>query len=117
MSAGLVPGPPERRGWVTHLARIGISRAQKACNASATSRPLPAKAIGCRQAPSLGLCPWRVPVCRAPHGPAVCHVVGEDRLVVPDADALVCIDALQLVPDAGGLLREAARILRPGGRR
>lgn len=32
------------------------------------------------------------------------------------ADALVCIDALQLVPDASGLLRETARVLRPGGR-
>jgi ubiquinone/menaquinone biosynthesis C-methylase UbiE len=32
------------------------------------------------------------------------------------ADAVVCIDALQLVPDAGTLLRETARVLRPGGR-
>ena len=32
------------------------------------------------------------------------------------ADALVCIDALQLVPDASGLLRETARVLHPGGR-
>ena len=32
------------------------------------------------------------------------------------ADALVSIDALQLVPDASGLLRETARVLRPGGR-
>jgi ubiquinone/menaquinone biosynthesis C-methylase UbiE len=37
-------------------------------------------------------------------------------LPAKSADALVCIDALQLVPDAGGLLREAARVLRPGGR-
>jgi ubiquinone/menaquinone biosynthesis C-methylase UbiE len=32
------------------------------------------------------------------------------------AGALVCVDALQLVPDAGGLLREIARVLRPPGR-
>jgi SAM-dependent methyltransferase len=32
------------------------------------------------------------------------------------ADALICIDAVQLVPDADRLLREAARVLRPGGR-
>ena len=31
-------------------------------------------------------------------------------------DAVMCIDALQLVPDRSGLLHEAARILRPGGR-
>ena len=31
-------------------------------------------------------------------------------------DAVVCIDALQLVPDRRGLLHEAARILRPAGR-
>jgi ubiquinone/menaquinone biosynthesis C-methylase UbiE len=29
---------------------------------------------------------------------------------------VVCIDALQLVPDTSGLLREIARVLRPGGR-
>jgi len=32
------------------------------------------------------------------------------------ADAVVCVDALQLVPDKNGLLREAARLLRPDGR-
>jgi ubiquinone/menaquinone biosynthesis C-methylase UbiE len=32
------------------------------------------------------------------------------------ADAVVCIDSLQFVPDQGGLLREVARVLRPGGR-
>jgi len=32
------------------------------------------------------------------------------------ADALVCIDALQLVPDPSRLLRETARVLRPGSR-
>jgi ubiquinone/menaquinone biosynthesis C-methylase UbiE len=32
------------------------------------------------------------------------------------ADAVVCIDALQLVPDKNGLLGEIARILRPEGR-
>jgi ubiquinone/menaquinone biosynthesis C-methylase UbiE len=31
-------------------------------------------------------------------------------------DPVVCIDALQLAPDRPGLLREVARILRPGGR-
>jgi SAM-dependent methyltransferase len=31
------------------------------------------------------------------------------------ADALVCIEAVQLVPDASALLRETARVLRPGG--
>jgi len=31
-------------------------------------------------------------------------------------DAVMCIDALQLVPGRDGLLREVARILRPGGR-
>jgi ubiquinone/menaquinone biosynthesis C-methylase UbiE len=32
------------------------------------------------------------------------------------ADAVVCIDALQLVPDKDGLLREVARLLRNDGR-
>ena len=32
------------------------------------------------------------------------------------ADAVMCIDALQLVPDKSGLLREVARVLRPGDR-
>jgi ubiquinone/menaquinone biosynthesis C-methylase UbiE len=32
------------------------------------------------------------------------------------ADAVVCIDSLQFVPDKNGLLREVARVLRPGGR-
>jgi len=32
------------------------------------------------------------------------------------ADAIMCIDALQLIPDKNGLLREIARVLRPGGR-
>ena len=32
------------------------------------------------------------------------------------ADAVVCIDVLQLVPDPAALVREAARLLRPGGR-
>jgi SAM-dependent methyltransferase len=32
------------------------------------------------------------------------------------ADAIICIDALQLIPDKNGLLREVARVLRPGGR-
>jgi ubiquinone/menaquinone biosynthesis C-methylase UbiE len=31
-------------------------------------------------------------------------------------DAVMCIDALQLLPDRRGLLDEVARILRPGGR-
>jgi len=31
-------------------------------------------------------------------------------------DAVMCIDALQLVPDRSGLLDEIARVLRPGGR-
>ena len=29
---------------------------------------------------------------------------------------MACIDALQLVPDGDGLLREVAKVLRPGGR-
>jgi len=32
------------------------------------------------------------------------------------ADAVVCIDSLQFVPDKNGLLREVARVLRPDGR-
>ena len=31
-------------------------------------------------------------------------------------DAIMCIDALQLIPDKNGLLRGIARVLRPGGR-
>jgi SAM-dependent methyltransferase len=40
----------------------------------------------------------------------------DTALPAKSADAVVCIDALQLVPNASGLLREAARVLRPGGR-
>ena len=40
----------------------------------------------------------------------------DTSLPAQTADAVVCIDALQLVPDKNGLLREAARILRPDGR-
>jgi SAM-dependent methyltransferase len=40
----------------------------------------------------------------------------DTALPASSADAVVCIDALQLVPDASGLLREAARVVRPGGR-
>ena len=32
------------------------------------------------------------------------------------ADAIICIDALQLVPGKDALLREVARVIRPGGR-
>jgi ubiquinone/menaquinone biosynthesis C-methylase UbiE len=52
-------------------------------------------------------------------GPRASFVVADaadTSLPAGTADALVCIDALQLVPDPGGLLREAARLLRPGGR-
>jgi len=37
-------------------------------------------------------------------------------LAAGTVDALVCIDALQLVTDRAGLLQEVARLLRPGGR-
>lgn len=40
----------------------------------------------------------------------------DTSLPAKSADAVVCIDALQLVPDRDGLLREVARVLRPGGR-
>jgi ubiquinone/menaquinone biosynthesis C-methylase UbiE len=40
----------------------------------------------------------------------------DTSLPAKTADAVMCIDALQLVPDKGGLLREVARVLRPGGR-
>ena len=40
----------------------------------------------------------------------------DTSLAARTAGALVCIDALQLVPDPNGLLREIARVLRPGGR-
>ena len=40
----------------------------------------------------------------------------DTSLPAKTADAVVCIDALQLVPDKNGLLREAARILWPDGR-
>lgn len=40
----------------------------------------------------------------------------DTSLPAKSADAVVCIDALQLVPDMDALLREVARILRPGGR-
>jgi ubiquinone/menaquinone biosynthesis C-methylase UbiE len=40
----------------------------------------------------------------------------DTSLPAGSVDAVVCIDALQLVPDRAGLLREVARILRPGGR-
>jgi ubiquinone/menaquinone biosynthesis C-methylase UbiE len=40
----------------------------------------------------------------------------DTSLPAKTADAVMCIDALQLVPDKNGLLREVARILRPDGR-
>jgi ubiquinone/menaquinone biosynthesis C-methylase UbiE len=40
----------------------------------------------------------------------------DTSLPAKTASAVVCIDALQLVPDRHGLLREVARVLRPGGR-
>ena len=41
---------------------------------------------------------------------------GGTSLPAKTADAIMCIDALQLVSGKDGLLREVARILRPGGR-
>lgn len=40
----------------------------------------------------------------------------QTSLAADMADAVMCIDALQLVPDKDGLLREVARLLRPEGR-
>jgi ubiquinone/menaquinone biosynthesis C-methylase UbiE len=40
----------------------------------------------------------------------------DTSLPATTADAVMCIDALQLIPDKSGLLREVARVLRPGGR-
>jgi ubiquinone/menaquinone biosynthesis C-methylase UbiE len=40
----------------------------------------------------------------------------DTSLPAKTADAVVCIDALQQIPDKNGMLREVARVLRPGGR-
>ena len=40
----------------------------------------------------------------------------DTALPASTADAVVCIDSAQFVPDKNGLLREVARVLRPGGR-
>ena len=40
----------------------------------------------------------------------------DTALPADTADAVVCIDSLQFVPDKNALLREVARVLRPGGR-
>jgi ubiquinone/menaquinone biosynthesis C-methylase UbiE len=40
----------------------------------------------------------------------------QTSLAAEMADAVMCIDALQLVPDKNGLLREVGRLLRPDGR-
>ena len=40
----------------------------------------------------------------------------DTSLPAKTADAIICIDALQLVPGKDALLREVARVLRPGGR-
>ena len=53
-----------------------------------------------------------------PSPPASFMVADATATSLPAAamDAVMCIDALQLVPDRRGLLHEAARILRPAGR-
>jgi SAM-dependent methyltransferase len=51
-----------------------------------------------------------------PHASFIIADAADTALPAKAADALACIDALQLVPDASGLLREAARVLRPAGR-
>ena len=40
----------------------------------------------------------------------------DTSLPAKTADAIMCIDALQLFPSKNALLREVARVLRPGGR-
>lgn len=51
-----------------------------------------------------------------PHASFLVADATDTSLPAGTADAIVCIDALQLVPDRDGLLREVARVLRLAGR-
>jgi ubiquinone/menaquinone biosynthesis C-methylase UbiE len=53
------------------------------------------------------------------HRPQASFIVADatdTSLPAKTVDAIMCIDALQLIPDKNGLMREIARVLRPGGR-
>lgn len=53
------------------------------------------------------------------HRPPASFIVADaaaTSLPAGTVDAVMCIDSLQFVPDQDGLLREVARVLRPGGR-
>jgi SAM-dependent methyltransferase len=113
----------QARGRVAVLERVRAQRGERildlACGPGTLTLPL-AGAVG-RQGRVVGvdLAPGMIELLREAAPPNVEAQLGDmDALRFADGsfDAVTCGHGLQFVPDLGATLREARRVLRPGGR-
>jgi ubiquinone/menaquinone biosynthesis C-methylase UbiE len=100
-------------------ARPGMRILDLACGPGNLSRRLAARVAPDGEVVGVDLAPGMIALAHAAAIPnARFEVMDIEELSFPDAsfDAAVCGHGLQFVPDLGRTLREARRVLRPGGR-
>ena len=99
-------------------AKPGMRILDLACGPGTLTRRLAAHVSPGGKVVGVDLAPGMIEVASAAHTPnARFEVMDIEQLSFPDAsfDAVTCGHGLQFAPDLGAALREARRVLRPGG--
>jgi ubiquinone/menaquinone biosynthesis C-methylase UbiE len=100
-------------------AQPGMRILDLACGPGTLTRRLAAQVSPGGEIVGVDLAPGMIELAQAARTPnARFEVMDIEQLSFPDAsfDAAACGHGLQFVPDLGAALREARRVLRPGGR-